>query len=532
MKRWKIALSGLLGGFVAALLMTLVMAVLRYVWGLATPSELISDRMAPFIKLNLFSKLINVLHGYSHLKQLGAGGVVFGQLIVGALVGLVYAILAERGRERNPQQSQSRGQDWRARAFLLLAVAGAWFLSLGLFWPVLGTDYKGLPPGKAAVATALGLLVSYAVYGWTLLASYRLMHLELRPGSATGQFSGRRAFFVGAFGVAAAFGLDILFRKFYRLATYSYDGMEYKGPDIQTITPNDKFYVVTKNNVDPNPIKDSWRLEITGMVEHPKTYTLEQLRALPAVEQETTLECISDQIGGGLMSNAIWTGVPLNKLIEAAGPKPGIQEVICRGVDSYTDNLSFGQAMNPHTLVAYEMNGVSLPPRHGFPARVLVPGQVGEKSVKWVTRIELADHNTKEFYERQGWGPDFTLNTHARFDSPKFDKPLFLGKPITLKGVAFAGSRGINQVEISADEGRNWEPAELTYKSSPLAWVFWKYNWRPRQAGEYMLVVRAIDGTGAIQPSKNTPPGPESATGYQRVKARIETPSSAKQDLG
>ena len=171
------------------------------------------------------------------------------------------------------------------------------------------------------------------------------------------------------------------------------------------------------------------------------------------------------------------------------------------------------------------MNGDPLPMRHGFPLRMIVPGVVGEKSIKWLTRIELRDRTAKQFYEKQGWGPKFEINTSSRFDAPDFHKPLDLGTPINLRGIAFGGARGVRSVEVSTDDGATWNPAEITYRSSALAWVQWKYQWQPDEAGVYRLVVRAIDGTGVLQSGVDKPAGPEPATGYHRVTATVKRSS-------
>jgi DMSO/TMAO reductase YedYZ molybdopterin-dependent catalytic subunit len=155
------------------------------------------------------------------------------------------------------------------------------------------------------------------------------------------------------------------------------------------------------------------------MVESPQSFSYEALTAMAATTQETTLRCISNQTGGGLMSNAAWKGVPLRSLIEAAKAEGNVLEVILHGADNYTDTVAFEKAMNPTTLVPpFEMNGEPLPFNHGYPVRVIVPGLYGEKNVKWVTRIELVERDAKGFYERQGWGPNFVVPTSSRFDQP------------------------------------------------------------------------------------------------------------------
>jgi DMSO/TMAO reductase YedYZ molybdopterin-dependent catalytic subunit len=231
--------------------------------------------------------------------------------------------------------------------------------------------------------------------------------------------------------------------------------------------------------------------------------------------------CISNQVGGGLMSNALWKGVPLRQLLDTAGPKSGATEVVLRAVDGYDDTIPLTKALEPTTLVVYEMNGSSLPSTHGYPVRLIVPGLFGEKSVKWITRIELVDHDVKGFYEKQGWGPDFTVPTHSRFDGPDWSKPISMGAKVPLKGVAFGGNRGISRVEVSFDDGNQWQEARLTAPATRLTWALWNYEWQPDRQGEYRLVVRATDGDGGPQIKDERWTIPHGATGYHKVKARV-----------
>jgi DMSO/TMAO reductase YedYZ molybdopterin-dependent catalytic subunit len=295
---------------------------------------------------------------------------------------------------------------------------------------------------------------------------------------------------------------------------------------VQAITPNDRFYVVTKNVIDPRVEKALWRLEVTGRVDRPHSYTFEELAALPSTTQETTLMCISNAVGGGLISNALWKGTPLPTLLSTARPQPGVVEVVFHAVDGYTDTIPFEKAMDPTTFVAYEMNGAPLPDRHGHPVRILVPGEYGEKNVKWVTQIELVDQEIKGFYEKQGWGPDFVIPTRSRFDFPNdhqsFKLPVVAAQPIVVKGTAFAGDRGVARVEISFDNAKSWQAARLDYPGSRLSWALWSYDWRPAGPGDYRLVVRATDRTGAIQTAAERGSVPSGATGYHRIMVRIE----------
>jgi DMSO/TMAO reductase YedYZ molybdopterin-dependent catalytic subunit len=259
------------------------------------------------------------------------------------------------------------------------------------------------------------------------------------------------------------------------------------------------------------------------MVERPRTYRFEELSAHSVVTQLQTLECISNSVGGGLMSNAVWRGVPLRALIEPARPRPGVKQVVFHAADGYVHAVSLGKAMDPTTLVAYEMNGVPLPDRHGYPARLLVPGTYGEVSVKWVDRIELVGEPVEGYYERQGWRPWF-VHTTSRFDRPISGQSLSLVREpaVDLGGVAFAGDRGISKVEVSVDDRRTWQETAIDYQASPLSWSLWSYQWRPSNPGDYMLAVRATDGTGALQVSKRRGVAPSGATGLHTISVHVE----------
>ncbi len=527
MSKWvKVAGGGLLAGTAAALVMTLVMYLLRYLFGFATPAELFGDRIAPTFTANEFLGLLQKYGGYNQLKQTGAGSVLGGQLGAGMFGGLLYAIIVERDRRKAPERKWRFGISRRGWVFASTFALLFWIISLIVFWPVLEINYAGLPPARAEVATATGLLLSYASYAIALALFYRLLTGDEPLGrtATIGTPIKRRGFLLGGATAALAVAAGGLLYKLFQIATFSYDGTQYIGLDVQPITPNDKFYTVTKNVIDPRVGKSVWRLEMTGLVDRPRTYSFEELAQLPADDQETTLMCISNWVGGGLMSNAVWRGVPLKNLIEAAGPRPGTVEVMFRAVDGYTDTISIEKAMEPTTLVAFEMNGAPLPETHGYPARIISPGLFGEKSVKWVTRIELIDHDGKGFYEQQGWGPNFVIPTRARFDFPYYDQTIPMKLPVALKGIAFAGTRGISRVEVSTDGGGIWQDARLDYQSTPLTWVLWSLDWRPAEPGEYKLVVRATDGTGALQSAEDRGTAPEGATGYHRVTARIVPP--------
>jgi DMSO/TMAO reductase YedYZ molybdopterin-dependent catalytic subunit len=361
-----------------------------------------------------------------------------------------------------------------------------------------------LPITAARLVTLVGFALCVFVFERTLVLGFQFL-ARSKSQREDREFSpaiGRRAFVLSAIGVAIAGGGVALARKLYRAATFSYDGTQYKGRVVQPITPNELFYCVTKNVVDPRVDVRLWHLEVNGLVRNQATWRFQDLTGFSAVEQETTLMCISNGLDAGLISNAIWKGFPLRDLLEQAGPLSDAARVRLHGVDNYTDTIPLEKAMEPTTLLAYEMNGAPLPDRHGYPLRVIVPGYFGEKHVKWLTRIELTDANAKGFYETQGWGPDFMAPTRSRIDVPDDNAQFSLDKltgPIEVKGMAYGSNRGISRVEFSVDDGKMWSEAKIYYPGTKLTWALWSYDWRPEKAGDYNLVARATDGTGKVQ---------------------------------
>ena len=509
MTRLRAGSVGFLAGLVAGTVMTGTMLLLAWLFGVATPLVIFGDRLSVFIPADRFLALMGRVGGYNNMKQLGVGSVIAGQLLVGGLGGMIYGLVL---RYRRNRVALSAG------VFTLLPLVAVGIL----LWPVLGTHYRGLSINRATVVTLIGLLVAFVVFERTLVLLFRFLsrgRVEINDREFSPSMSRRALIASGIALLGAGVGAELL-RRLYRAATFSYDGTQYKGRIVQPITPNDQFYCVTKNVVDPKVNADFWRLEITGLVQTRQTYKLDRLKSQPAVEQETTLMCISNGLDAGLMSNAKWKGVPMKVLLTAASPIAGATKVRLHGVDNYTDTFPLEKAMDRSTLVVYEMNGETLPDRHGFPARVIVPGYFGEKHVKWITRIEVTDDSAVGFYEKQGWGPDFIVPTRSRIDQPdheSFFPSAIAANGIAVRGVAFGGDRGISRVEVSVDDGTTWQEAKLEYPGTKLTWALWVYDWRPAAAGNYALVVRATDGEGVVQELDEERPFKSGTTGFHRI---------------
>jgi DMSO/TMAO reductase YedYZ molybdopterin-dependent catalytic subunit len=515
MSKSKAFTTGLLAGLVAGIAMTVAMFFLAW-FGIATPLAIIGDRLSVFIKPGPFLALMGRVGGYNHLKQLGIGSTVAGQLLVSTLGGAVFGLLMRHS-------PQKRVTGWTLSIFVALPIVA---LAVVL-WPVLGTSYIGFPIESARLITLIGFALSVLVFERTLVGGF---HFLTRPTGESGpaEFSppiGRRALVLGGLGALVAGGGAGLLRKLYHAATFMYDGTQYKGLVVQPITPNGLFYCVTKNVIDPRVNADLWHLEVNGLVQNRATYRLQDLKGFTTVEQETTLMCISNGLDAGLMSNALWTGLTLRDLIEPANPLASAVRVLLSGVDNYTDTIPLDKALDPTTILAWQMNGQDLPDRHGYPLRAIVPGYFGEKHVKWLTRIDLLGPDAKGFYETQGWGPDFIVPTRSRIDVPYYDSHFSLGQlagtPIQIKGVAFGGDRGISRVEISDDDGETWTDAKIDYPGTKLTWVLWSYDWKPEGADDYTLVVRATDGEGEVQVFEEDRGWFSGVTGFHKILVHV-----------
>ena len=514
MSKTKAISAGLLAGLVAAIVMTTAMLLLAAL-GVATPLVIIGDRLSVFIPPGPFLSIMGKVGGYNHLKQLGVGSTIAGQLLVGAIGGAIFGWFVRRNAVRIPAI-------WTISIFVLLPII---VFAIAL-WPVLGTSYIGLPIQVARLVTLIGFALCVLLFERTLVTGFRFLITE-KISKQDYEFTpaiGRRAFVLGTIGLAAAGGGVALARKLYRAATFSYDGTQYKGSLVQPITPNDLFYCVTKNVIDPKVNIDLWHLEIGGLVQNRATWRFQDLVGFKPSTQETTLMCISNDLDAGLISNAVWKGLPLHDLLDQAGVLSNAARVRLQGVDNYTDTIPLEKAMEPTTLLAYEMNGAPLPDRHGYPLRVIVPGYFGEKNVKWLTRIEVTDANAKGFYEAQGWGPNFIVPTRSRIDVPDDWAFMSLGKlidPIEVKGIAFGGDRGISRVELSFDDGKTWSDAEIYYSGGDLAWSLWKAQWTPAAASDYVLVVRATDGEGDVQEWEEDRGPFSGVSGLHRINVRV-----------
>ncbi len=291
--------------------------------------------------------------------------------------------------------------------------------------------------------------------------------------------------------------------------------------EISPITPNEEFYI-TSYRTPPYVPADQWALSVLGQVNEPFTFTYPQLLAQPAVSEIVTLECVGNGVAGEAISTAEWEGVRLKSLLDRAGVRTQAYDVVFHAADGYSDSLPIVRAMMDDVLIAYRMNGVPLPLGHGFPARIIAPGHYGMKHVQWLTGIELVTSNYKGYYQQKGWSDDAIVKTMSWITDPQTGDALKTGRRCTIKGFAFAGSRGIRHVELSTNGGETWEHVHLVPALSPHSWVLWEYHWEPSRPGDHRILARATDGTGALQTALEHGPFPDGASGIPETIVSIE----------
>jgi len=281
-----------------------------------------------------------------------------------------------------------------------------------------------------------------------------------------------------------------------------------KSFDVEFLEPlvSDQFYTVDIANVDPDPAREDWSVRIHGAVGEETTYTFEDIDAMDHEHRFETLRCVGESLNGRKMDTAVWTGVPLMNLLESADLQG--EYVMLRAADGFYEEFPVDALETG--FVAVGMNGRSLPREHGAPARALIPGHWGEINVKWLTEIEILDEPATGYWEKRGWHGTGPVNTVAKLWT---ENRLDDGR-VEVAGPAYAGTRGIERVEVSVDGGSTWNDAQL---SDPLpgddVWRQWVYRYDPPD-GAHEVVVRATDGLGTLQPEDEQRAYPSGPSGW------------------
>lgn len=287
------------------------------------------------------------------------------------------------------------------------------------------------------------------------------------------------------------------------------------------ITGNADFYRIdTALNV-PQISRADWKLRVHGMVDREITFGFDDLKDFELIERAVTLTCVSNPVGGNLISNAVWTGYRVRDLLARSGIQSDADMVLSTSHDGFTAGTPVEALTDDRdAMLAIGMNGVPLPVEHGYPARLVVPGLYGFVSAtKWVVDLELTRFDrTEAYWTRLGWSARAPIKTQSRIDVPRNGARVTAGT-VTVGGVAWAQHRGIKAVEVRIDDGP-WQPVRLGASYSNDTWRLWTFDWKATP-GRHIVTARAVDDTGMVQTEQPAPPAPDGATGWPAISVEV-----------
>ncbi len=299
--------------------------------------------------------------------------------------------------------------------------------------------------------------------------------------------------------------------------------------NIGGLTPNREFYVTSYGGT-PSVDASRWSLKIHGLVRQPLTLSYADIVRIPAVRQILTLECIGNPPDGDAIGNAEWTGIKLKPLLQQAEVKPNAVYAAMRAADGYSTGVPLAEIMREENWLVYRMNGEPLPPEHGYPLRIFIPGKYGMKQPKWLTEIEFVDTPFIGYWEARGWSNEAWRKVNSGFFYPRrprgildvlsLDTSAKVTAPVDLAGWALAGPAGIRRVEVSTDDGATWHAARQLGNASPYIWTVWQYHFAPARPGDYLVRVKATDGNGITQPDSYAERG-DGGTSQPRLQLKV-----------
>ncbi len=399
---------------------------------------------------------------------------------------------------------------------------------------------------KALLAGAFATVVGSLVLGWLLMRQRTGLQESASVNETAGPSVdvGRRAFFRTA-GSVAALGLlaagagrfllekakvavsrrqDVVLPAVLERVPVMVPANSIDVPGISPIVvPNEEFYRIDTALTVPQIDLDEWRLKVTGMVKRPYELRYEELLELASVERYVTLSCVSNEVGGSLVGNALWQGVRLSDILDRAGVNDGAEQIVGRSAANNGFTVGFPVEVafdGREALVAVGMNGEPLPFDHGFPARLVVAGLYGYVSAtKWISEIELTTWDGFDAYWiPRGWAKEAPVKTQSRIDTPPSFGSIAPG-PRQVAGVAWAPHRGISRVELKVNDDA-WQEARVSQPLSNDAWVQWTFGWEAT-VGDHVIQVRATDGTGETQTEEVRRVLPDGATGYHKIAVKV-----------
>lgn len=500
------AARGAVTGALAALTSGGIMLWASERLGSLSLQQILADRLIEMTPLWLFRAVLSGLE--ANTRPVALLTLSIGLTVAGAIGGALY------GRYRAGHGVRSRTTGWISLTVL------TWLLLTLVVCPAAGIGVmarSSAEPGTLLLVFTLGAM-SFAA----------LVCLSVPPPDlATNESPSRRRLMqsttyalvaIPAIAAAATIGGHMRrMRNTYQPAAAFQTGSN--GDDFEIegmpheLTPTDAFYVVSKNFIDPRVDSSGWSLEIGGLVERPLSLSYTDMLLPESREFVATLECISNEVGGPYIGNAVWEGFPLSALLDRAGLRPGIVDLEIHAADGYIESLPIEKSMDD-VMVVHSMNREPLTYAHGYPVRLIVPGRYGKKNVKWVTALNAVPEDIKGYWQIRGWSDTAFILTMSRIDLPENGRKVTVGSSLHAGGVAFGGDRGISKVEVSFDRGESWVAARLSGALSENAWRLWRADYVADEPGIRRIIVRATDGTGELQERAFVEPLPEGSTGW------------------
>ncbi|MFT3970780.1 MAG: molybdopterin-dependent oxidoreductase [Micropruina sp.] len=438
-------------------------------------------------------------------------------------------------------------------------VAGVVLVTLGIgaVTGLLAARHRGLVLAVPAVLAVIGTLAASASGAWSAVPSVVagivsgavLAWLLPRPmtASAPGQPDGsprampRRALLIGAGVVGGSSAVALVTGQWFadRARIVTDVRLPPAAPPLRPlpagldvpglqpwVTPTSDFYRVDINLLVPGVDVATWRLDIDGLVDRPFSLSWDELTALPVVERDITLNCVSNDVGGPSIGGARWLGVRTRDLLQRAGVRPEADQVLSRSVDGFTVSTPVQALIDDRdALVAIGINGRPLPAEHGFPARLITPGLYGYVgATKWLTRMTLTTYaHQAAYWTTRGWAARGPVKPSSRIEVPHHLSELPLsalpGGKVTVAGTAWAQQIGVARVQVRVDDGE-WRDATLGPDAGIDYWRQWRFTW-PATPGRHTLESRLIDERGVVQSDQVTPPFPDGASGLHRITVTI-----------
>jgi DMSO/TMAO reductase YedYZ molybdopterin-dependent catalytic subunit len=489
-------------GTMAATVALLAVLILRFQGAGMFVPEVAVEWVVDHIPGSLEAGAIGLMGGFA--KVIGLSFAIAGFLAVHAFFALYY-----------PRVQAIAGARWKAFVFFAGApTGGTLFIALPLF----GQGIAGASSYQGVGAALVGALVSSVVFASVLDLSYR----EFSRTSPQGVDITRRTAIQAAaiLLLAGAVGGAVLNGFVTRVGRFSQPSLS--ALRDHEVTPVGEFYLVSKNLSPPTVNPSTWALVVDGLVDRPLSLSSNELLARPQRDQYVTLECVSNEVGGNLISNGQWQGISLGGLLAEAGVQSGATWAQFTCADDYVVGVPLLRAQAPGSMLALSLNSERITRDHGFPARILVPGLYGMMHAKWLTKITLVDHEVRGFWQLKGWTNDARIKTTAIIAvAPATAR---LGGTETIAGVAFAGDRQVSRVEVSVDGGSTWADATLRAPLSAYAWTLWSYDWTPATEGRAKVVVRAYERNGGLdtlQQAAPASPFPDGSSGYDNLDITV-----------